>query len=332
MSSHSILVTGGSGFIGVQLVKLLLEKGVKVRILDLKPPPASLSEVEFIQGSILDETRVRRALQGVSHLYHLAANPKLWAARKETFSQTNYEGGKLVLAMAWKQGVQKIVYTSTEAILGSYKHPRETSIDEGTSLPALNEMAGPYTRSKHKMETWVRAAAREGMPVNIVYPTTPVGPGDYNFTASTQMIFDFVRGKAPAYYDCHLNLIDVRDVARGHMLAAETEKTGERYILGHQNLSMKEILQLIEEASGVSMPGRRIPYGLAWISAAVAEWYADHISFKAPVASLEGVRLARANLVVDAAKAKDQLGLECRPVSDAVSDAVIWLREEGYLS
>jgi len=332
MASRQSLVTGGSGFIGQHLVRQLLERGISVRVLDVKKPAKDFPKgVQFIQGSVLDKELIAKALKGVDTLYHLAANPHLWAKDKRVFLRLNYEGTKLVLQQAAKANLERIIYTSTEAILGSFRHPPAFLITEETPLPKPEEMAGPYTHSKMLAELEARTAIEHGLPLCIVYPSTPVGPGDANLTASTAMIRDFLNGKNPAYYNCTLNWIAVEDVALGHFLAAEKGRIGEGYILGNENCSLSRILTLLEENLGVRMPRRRIPFGLALGAARVAEFVSNHLTGKEPVASLEGVRLAKAGLELDCRKARQELGLPQTSIKKAILATAEWLKKEGHL-
>lgn len=324
------LVTGGAGFIGRYLVNKLLTRSKQVRVLDLAPnegvfPP----EVEYIQGSIVDRETVSEAMQGVSELYHLAANPRLWAIDPHTFFTTNYEGTKIVLQEAELEQVSKIVYTSTEAILMGYRK-RAGMISEETPLPDERDMPGPYTQSKLLADHVVQAAAANEMPIVLVYPTTPIGAGDINMTPPTQMIRDFLNGKTPAFMECQLNLIAVEDVAEGHILAMEHGQTGERYILGNQNIKLSEILKILEEGIQVPMPKVKIPYALALITARVGSLF-SRFTGKEPVASLEGVRLARTPMLFDSSKALSNLGLPQRPVKEALLAAAQWLIQEGHV-
>lgn len=249
MNRGCSLVTGGGGFIGLHLVRQLLERGETVKVLetaDISLP----SEVEVIRGSVNDAKTVRHALKGVQRCYHLAANPDLWARDKRVFQQINYEGTCTVLSEAARADLEVIVYTSTESILTG-KHQNNRPIDSSV-IRKLSEMPGPYCRSKFLAEQAAFKAARDGLPVVIVSPTLPIGPGDRRITPPTQMILNFLNHKIPAYLDCRFNMVDVRDVAHGHILAAERGRPGERYILGNENLTLGEFLLLIEEINGIS--------------------------------------------------------------------------------
>ncbi len=323
------LVTGGGGFIGMHLVKQLLDQGEAVKVLEISDTIFP-KEVEVIQGSITDVDTVRFALKGVDRLFHLAANPYLWAHNKKIFDQVNYEGTRVVLSEAKRANIKKVVHTSTESILStrtSKNQPIHSSV-----IPILEDMPGPYCRSKFLAEQEAFKAAQEGLPVVIVSPTLPIGPGDRRLTPPTQMILNFLNHKIPAYLDCKLNVVDVRDVARGHILAAERGRPGERYILGNQNIQLSELLQLLEEISGLVMPKTKIPHWLALIFSVFSELTADYITRKPPQAPLTGVRLAGRSLFFESDKAVRELGFKQNSIRQALIDQVEWLLQEGYVT
>ncbi len=324
------LVTGGAGFVGGHVVRALLERGHAVRVIDLTPSPGLDGRADFIQGSVLDRPLLRQALDGVGWVFHLAANPNLWAPDKRSFAVTNVETVEVVLTEATAAGVQRIVHTSTESILVGRRYRRGDRVDE-TSRPDLDDLFGPYCRSKMLGELAALRAAEQGAPVVVVNPTMPIGPGDHRMTPPTTMLKGFLNGDHPAYFDFEMNLVDVRDVAVGHILAAEHGAIGERYILGGSNLSMTDLLRLLGQVSGRPMPKRTIPYALALTVAAVSEFVADHITRRPPVAALTGVRLAGVGMSISADKAIAQLGYEPRPIEAALADATHWLAETGQL-
>jgi len=328
MSEITALVTGGAGFIGRHLVRSLLLQGVRVRVLDLVDP--GIGEAEFVRGSILDEDPLRKALAGINHVYHLAANPHLWTRDREEMDRLNVHGTELVLRLAGEAEAQRIVVTSTEAILAGRRRGTGERITEDTPLPRLADMPGPYSASKYRADRIAGEFAAKGLPVIRVYPTTPVGPGDHNLTPPTKMIRDFLRGKTPAYLDCSLNLVPVEEAAEGHLLAAERGRPGHRYILCNRDMLLSEILAALHEETGKKMPSIRIP---AWTAYAAA-WFSQTLAARgkttAPIASVEGVRLARSGLTFDCRRTRKALGLQRRSVRAAIAASAHWLMENGH--
>lgn len=326
------LVTGGSGFIGRHVVEALLARGERVRLLDLRPISPVPEGVELVLGSITDSAHVARAVQGCDRVFHLAANPNLWAADPRVFDAVNHQGTRRVLDAAQKAGVARVIYTSTESILKNYRAPeasQQALIDESVRL-TVDDVPGPYCRSKFMAEEAAREAAAGGMPVVIVNPTMPIGPGDDLLTPPSRMILGFLNGETPAYLDCTFNVVDARDVAAGQVLAAEKGRIGERYILGNANLSLGALLAELQRLSGISMPRMRVPYALALVSALVSEGISA-ITKKPPMAPLTGVRLARTTMAFDCGKARNELGWQCRPLETSLIDTMRWMSGRGLL-
>jgi dihydroflavonol-4-reductase len=328
--SRRSLVTGGGGFIGRHLVTLLRDRGETVRVLDIADIPDPPEGVEVIRGSILDEARVAGALKGMDRLYHVAANPNLWAADPSGFLETNHRGTEIVLAAAARADLERIVHTSTESILKSYRRPNPEMVDE-TVAWTVDDMPGPYCRSKFLAEQAALRAAAGGLPVVIVNPTMPIGPGDLNQTPPTRMLLGFLTGKTPAFLECRFNLVDARDVAQGHVLAADKGRIGERYILGGTNLRMSELLSELASLTGIAMPRRRLPYPVALGFAVLSETWAN-ITKKPPVAPITGVRLAHTPMLFSSSKAIAALGLPQTPLRTTLTDAIDWYRQRGWLS
>jgi len=328
MSNRLNLVTGGGGFIGSHLVTALLKRGEAVRVLELPGVPVP-ENVEAIHGSICDEKVVRAALKGVQRVYHLAANPNLWAQDKRDFNAVNFEGTRSVFTEVAKLDVEVVVYTSTESIWSG--KIEKLNWGYGNKELRFNEKAGPYCRSKFLAEQEAFKAAQAGVPVVIVAPTLPIGPGDRSLTPPTRMILDFVNCKTPAYLDCGFNLVDVRDVAIGHILAAEQGIRGERYVLGNENLTLSQLLVWIEEITGLAMPRRRVPYWLALVTGMISELLADYVTHRPPRAPLTGVRLAHYPMYSDSSMAVNQLGFPQNPVRKALADEINWLLNNGLI-
>jgi dihydroflavonol-4-reductase len=317
------LVTGGCGFIGRHLVAALLARGEAVRVLDTGEPGGLPAGAELVRGSILDHSALARVLHGVERVYHLAAISHLWTRDRKNFDIVNRYGTEAILAAAAEMEVSRVIHCSTEAIL----LPKRSSagvIDE-TAAPPLSDMAGPYTRSKHLAEQAAMAAARRGLPVVIVNPTVPIGPDDRNMTPPTAMLALFLEGRSPFFLDCVLNLVDVRDVATGMLLAGDRGRAGERYILGGETLRLGALLERLHAISGRSMPQRKVPPALALAAARSAEWIADHVTRREPAATAEGVRLALRSAPFDSGKARRELGYAPQPIGTALSDCVEWL-------
>ncbi len=322
------VVTGGAGFIGRHLVQLLLDRGHRVRVIDVQEPTCMDARVEYVQGSILDNSVLRKVMDGAQYVFHLAANPNLWAADKREFSRLNFHGTRAVLEVAAQANVLRVVHTSTESILKGRRKSSDRVVNEQV-VRTLEDMPGPYCRSKYQAEQAALTAANNGVPVVIVNPTLPVGPGDYLMTPPTRMLMDYVNGVNPGYVDFEMNLVDVRDVAMGHLLAAERGRIGERYILGGENVRLSQVLRLLEDLTGLPMTRRHIPYGVALGFAAVSEWIADRITHRSPRASLTGVRVAGASMIFDCSKAVQELGLPQTPVSHAIAEGILFLRDQG---
>jgi len=326
------LVTGGCGFIGRHLTILLAQRGYDVRVLDLQEWPDAPAGVDVRKGSILDAATMASAVEGVQVVFHLAANPNLWAPDPRTFHRVNYEGTVRVLDAAAKANVERIVYTSTESILKNINARNGDAaalIDESVDL-AIEDVWGAYCRSKFLAEREAIAAAKSGVPVVIVNPTMPVGPGDGLITPPTRMLLGFLNGATPAYLDCEFNLVDARDAANGHLLAAERGRIGERYILGGENLPLGHVLDLLREMTGLPIARTRVPYALAYVAGWISEGL-SRLTKRPPIAPLTGVMLARSSMAFDCRKARRELGWHTRPLRQSLQDAVLDLQSRGLL-
>lgn len=321
-------MTGGGGFIGAHLVRLLLAQGERVKVLELDEVPVPTG-AEIVRGSVDDSVVVRQAMQGVQKVYHLAAYTHLWAPDKRIFRQTNYDGTCTVLREAARAEVEVVVHTSTEAVLTGHKDWDQQ--DEASIMQRLRVMPGLYCHSKLLAEQAALEASRNGLAVVVVSPSLPIGPGDWGLTPPTRMIMNFLNQEVPAYLDCWLNLVDVRDVAQGHISAAERGRSGTRYLLGHENLLLSQLLQMIEEITGLAMPTRKVPYWLALAAGAVQEWIADYVTGTPPMAPLAGVRLAGRQARFASDQAVHELGLRQSPVRQALIDEIAWLVEKGHV-
>ncbi|HEV8642678.1 MAG TPA: hopanoid-associated sugar epimerase [Methylomirabilota bacterium] len=324
------LVTGGTGFVGANVVRELLRQGATVRVLARsggdRRALAGLA-VEICEGDLRDPASLRRAVAGVHTVLHVAADYRLWASRPEELFVTNVEGTRAILDAAAEAGAKRIVYTSTVGALGI---PKDGSPGTEETPVSLADMVGPYKASKFLAEQVALERARAGAPVVIVNPSAPVGPWDVKPTPTGQMIVDFLRGRMFASLDTGLNVVHVRDVARGHLLAAERGRVGEKYILGHANLPLAEIFRLLADIAGLRPPWLRIPYAIAWLAAAGMEG-AARLTRRRPQVSLTAVRMARKRMFFSPAKAVRELGLPQTDVREALVDAVEWFSEHGYV-
>jgi len=323
-------VTGGTGFIGGAVVRRLLETGHEVRA--LVRPGADTRQlqglaVERVEGDLLDRASLRRGMAGCGWVFHVAALYSYWGYPREHFSKVNVEGTRQVLEVARDEGIERIVYTSSIAALGVHKDGSPATEDTPSTLA---DRIGPYQRSKFLAEEVARSFVLQGVPVVIVNPSSPVGIGDHKPTPTGQIIVDFLNGRIFGYVDTGLNVVDVEDVAAGHLLAAERGQVGQRYILGGENLTLKQILDVLAEASGKPQVRLRIPHWVAlcwsYIDVTMAKLISSHMAAATP----EKVRLARRYEFFDPGKAVRELGLPQTPARVALRKAVAWYRAHGY--
>ncbi len=326
-----ILVTGGAGFIGSHLVRRLLDTGAGVRVLERPEATVAhlpLDHLDLVRGDVRDRRAVAGAVRGCEQVYHLAANPNLWTRRRGHFWQVNYLGTVNVLEEALAAGARRVLHTSTESILTRARQTGPIAEDQHVTG---RDVIGPYCRSKYLAECHALRLARAGAPVVVVNPTLPVGPGDLGRSPPTQMMLDFCRGNRKEYLDAELNLIDVRDVADGMVRAAERGRPGRRYLLGHENLSIREVFARLARLTGLPEPRWRVPYPVALAAAYASEFVADVFTHRAPAATVTGVKLTRRVMHFDPRRSLDELGVKPRPVSESLADAVSWFREVGWI-
>lgn len=325
-----VIVTGGAGFIGSHLVERLVADGQPVRVVER--PGADVAhlptEVEVMRADIRDRDAVRAALRGARVVYHLAANPNLWARDRAEFDAVNHRGTVHVLDAAIEAGAGRILHCSTESILTRARS--DGTIAEDVEVTEADTV-GPYCLSKLRAENAAMARAAAGHQVVVANPTMPVGPGDRGLSPPSRLIRDFCRGALPAVIDCTLNLIDVRDVAEGLVRTVQRGRPGRRYLLGSENLTLVALLGLLSELTGVRVPRWRVPYPVGLAVAHASEFWADRVTHRAPQATITGLRLTRRTMHFDATRSLDELGLKPRPVRAALADAVAWLRATGQL-
>ncbi len=324
-----VLVTGATGFIGGNLARLLADRGYQVRAL-VRPGSNTLTidgtAVEPVAGDILDRESVRRALQGCRGVFHCAAAYTFWSRDPAQVYRTNVDGTQVVLEAALEAGVDKAVYTSTVSTIGL---PAQGLGAEDTPVTP-GGLVGHYKRSKHQAEQVALDLARRGLPLVVVNPTTPVGPWDVRPTPTGKMVLDFMLGRIPAYVNTGMNLVDVADVAAGHVLALERGRAGQRYLLGHRNVTLKEVLEMLQAVCGRRAPRFRAPFWLA-LGAGYADYLVEGCLLRRePRIPLEGLRVARRPMYVSCQKAVDELGLPQSPVEPALERAVRWFKDHGY--
>ena len=324
------LVTGATGFVGAAVARALLREGWEVRALARKGSDRrnlrSIA-VEIIEGDLADAVSLQHALAGCEGLFHVAADYRLGAFDPAPLYQTNVEGTRNILNAAREAGVRRVVYTSSVATIGI---PKDGSPGSESSPATLADMIGHYKRSKFLAEEVAREAARAGIAVVIVNPSTPVGPGDIKPTPTGQMVFDAAAGRMPAYVDTGLNIVHVDDVASGHLLAFHRGRVGERYILGGQDMTLREILVEIARLTGRKPPNVRLPGAVVMPLAYVAEAFA-RVTGRSTRITVEGVRMARKRMFFSSAKAVEELGYQWRAPTLAFADAITWFREQGLL-
>jgi dihydroflavonol-4-reductase len=323
------LVTGATGFVGSHVARQLVEQGEPVRVLvraGSRREAVGELPVEVVTGDLRDVASLDRACRDVRRVYHVAADYRLWAADPREIYQSNVTGTRNLLEAARRAGVERFVYTSTVATMAV---PRAGALPDESTNARLEEMIGHYKRSKFLAEREAFRAAEAGMPVVIVNPTTPVGPGDAKPTPTGRILLDFLRGRMPAYVDTGLNVVAVEDVARGHLLAAERGQAGKRYILGCRNMTLKEILDVLARLTGRTAPRVRLPHAVAYM-AGLADELLARMTGREPQIPLEGVRMSRHKMFVDCSRAVRELGFTPGPVEAALERAVAWYRDRGY--
>jgi len=324
------LVTGATGFVGAAVARALLREGWEVRALARKGSDRRNLRhiaVDVVEGDLNDAASLSPAVAGVEALFHVAADYRLGAFDPRELYRTNVDGTRHILNAARQAGVRRVVYTSSVATIGI---PKDGTPGSESTPSTLADMIGHYKRSKFLAEEAAREAVRAGSEVVIVNPSTPVGPGDIKPTPTGQMVFDAAAGRMPAYVDTGLNIVHVDDVAAGHLLAFHRGRAGERYILGGQDMTLREILIDIAQLVGRKPPSVRLPSAVVMPIAYVAEAVA-RMTGRPTRVTVEGVRMARKRMFFSSAKAAQELGYQWRPATQAFADAIAWFRDEGLL-
>lgn len=315
-----VLVTGGSGFIGQHLVSELVGRGRQVRVLDVRLPTRPVPAVDYVKGSVLDVALVREAMAGIDEVYHLAGHPGMWKRDHGEFHAVNFKGTENILSAARRRGVGRFLHCSTESIL--FRATPDDIAAEDARL-SVDEMPGPYTRSKMLADELALQAAESGFPVIVGCPTMPIGAHDHNHTPPTAMLRHFLGGgPLRMYLDFIVNLVDVRDVALGLILAMEKGRVGNRYVLGGDCVPLRQVLTLMAAISGRRKLFIPIPGRLAELAAAMIEFNANYVTRRAPSATVEGVRIARRATALSIGKARRELGYAPRPVEPVLQETI----------
>src|ERR1700737_885887 len=324
------LVTGASGFLGSHVARQLVARGEDVRVL-LRPSSHNHAisdlSLEYVTGDLRDAVSLERATKDVKRIFHVAADYRLWARRSKDIYESNVGGTKNLLAAAEHAGVDQFIYTSTVATIAV---DRPQPPNESTDA-RLDEMIGHYKRSKWLAEQEVLNAAKNGAPVIVAMPTTPVGPWDWKPTPTGKIIVDFLNGRMPGYVETGLNFVGVEECAAGHLLVSEKGKIGERYLLGAENLTLKQVLDILAKITGLSAPKHKIPHGLA-LTAAYASAIFSRLMFREPGIPVEGGKIARHKIFVDCSRAQRELGFRPGRVEAALERAVRWYEANGYVN
>jgi dihydroflavonol-4-reductase len=326
------LVTGSTGFLGSAILRELLDDGREVKLLVRKDADTANIDgldVEIAYGDLRDSESLQSALNGCNILYHAAAYYSLWDRDQQLIYDINLEGTRKILEASQKKNLEKIIYTSTVGCIGLNEDT--TPANENTFFNK-STLANHYKKSKFQAEQIALQFARNGLPIVIVNPSTPVGPRDIKPTPTGKIILDFLNRKMPAYLDTGLNLIDVKDCARGHILAEQKGVPGERYILGNQNMSLFDILTSLEKITGLKAPRIKMPFWVALSAGWVCEMVSNHLTGKPPAVPLAGVKMAKYFMYFDSSKAVQELGLEQNSVEKALRQSVNWFKENNYVT
>ncbi len=328
-----ILLTGATGFVGAAILRRLAKEDVYVRVLirdSSNRSNISGYDPEIFIGDLRDKSSLLKAMDDCDVLIHTAAEYRLWSKNPEEMIEANVTGTANILEAAADSTVSKVVYTSSVAALG--KSADSTPVTE-TTPSQLADKIGTYKRSKFLAEEEALTICRErGLPLVIVNPSAPIGPGDIKPTPTGRMVVEAAKGKVPAYVDSGLNVVHVDDVAEGHWLALQKGKPGEKYILGGENLSLLQILTLVTNAANVRPPRFKIPHNVILPIAYASEFWARWITHKEPFTTVDGVRMSKTPMYFSSEKAKNELGYSPRPVQSAFEESVAWFRNNGYLN
>lgn len=323
-------VTGATGFVGSHVARALAEGGAALRLLVRSTSRTeNIAELraEIAPGDLRDPASLKNGMSGCEFVFHVAADYRLWVRDPEEMYRSNVEGTRAIIKAAQESGVRRVIYCSSVATMG---FASDGTIADEDSPVSLDDMIGHYKRSKFMAEQVALEAGRNGANVVVVNPTTPVGEGDIKPTPTGRIIVDFLNRKFPAYVDTGLNLADVREVARGHLLAMEKAAPGERYILGGEDLTLKQILDKLGELTGLPSPNAKVPHSVAMGFAVLDQFFTGTLRGKEPRATVDAVRMGRKKMFASSAKAERELGYRIVPVEDALQRAISWFQAHGY--
>ncbi|MEK7743424.1 MAG: hopanoid-associated sugar epimerase [Elusimicrobiota bacterium] len=325
-------LTGGTGFLGANLARVLLEKGLRVRCLARKGGNRKNLEglpVELVEGDLHDKAALRVGCAGARYVFHVAADYRIWVPDPAAMYAVNIQGAVNVLEAAGAAGAERIVHCSSVAAVRPPRGPGDPPSGEDCRYAGIEDIVGPYKKSKWLSENAALELSGKGLPIVVVNPAAPIGPYDIKPTPTGRIVADFLNRRMPSYIDTGLNIVHARDAAEGHWLAALKGRVGERYILGGENLTFKRALDLLEEATGLGAPRFKTPYALAYAFAA-ADTARARLFGGEPLAPLDAVRMARHPMFYDSAKAVRELGYSPRPARQALADAARWFIANGY--
>jgi dihydroflavonol-4-reductase len=324
-------ITGATGFVGSHVARALAARGAELRLLvrsSSRTDNIADLRAEIATGDLREPESLKKAMMGCDFVFHVAADYRLWVRDPEQMYRSNVEGTRAIIRAAHESGVQRVIYTSSVATMG---FTREGHIAREDSPVSIREMVGHYKRSKFMAEQIALEAGRNGANVVVVNPTTPIGEYDIKPTPTGRIVVDFLKRKFPAYVDTGLNLADVKEVARGHLLAMEKARAGERYILGGQNLTLKQILDKLAELTGLPSPTMKVPHAVAMGFAVFDQFFTGMIMGKEPRATIDAVKMGRKKMFASSSKAEHELGYKSLPVEDALRRAIDWFQTHGYI-
>ena len=324
-------ITGATGFVGSHVARVLAEEGAELRLLvrptSRKDNIADL-RAETVAGDLREPESLKKAMAGCEFVFHVAADYRLWVRDPQEMYRANVEGTRAIIQAAQQNGVRRVIYTSSVATMG---FTREGHIAGEDSPVSIKDMVGHYKRSKFMAEEIALEAGRKGANVVVVNPTTPIGELDIKPTPTGRIVVDFLKRKFPAYVDTGLNLADVKEVARGHVLAMEKARPGERYILGGENLTLKQILDKLAGLTGLPSPTMKVPHAVAMGFAVFDQFFTGVVMGKEPRATIDAVKMGRKKMFASSAKAERELGYRVLPVEDALRRAIEWFQAHGYV-